>query len=199
MNEFRYKNEHDELHKLIERYFEGMTTLGEEARLRSLLVNPAYRSAEADEARAVMGLFACARRNEAPLAAKSAGKRVGRRRSSVWVAISAAASVAIIICAALSLTKSTVGDIPERSSMAQLAGMRYGHDSIAQLMDDTGTPGHVNARRTVAGCASGVRHLDDPDEVAALISSEMGYMAEAERSIYESVADDFCTISGVLQ
>lgn len=43
------------LNRLIELYFEGMTSLRQERRLRRMLADPGLRSAEADEARAVLG------------------------------------------------------------------------------------------------------------------------------------------------
>ncbi|MDE5643611.1 MAG: hypothetical protein K2I56_08985 [Muribaculaceae bacterium] len=42
------------LHRLIELYFDGMTSLDEERQLRRLLADGRFRSAEAEEARAVM-------------------------------------------------------------------------------------------------------------------------------------------------
>lgn len=200
MKDFRYKNEYEELHRLIGLYYEGMTTLAEEQRLRSMLANPVYNSPEVEEARAVMGLFACARRHagEVKPANTSRGNRV--RRTSVWVAMSAAASVAVIICAVLSLTNISVGNISEHQALAQVSkmGMRYNHDSIAQLMDD-GKDLAMRAYRSVSAQLTSTAGIDTSDDVDALISRQMGYMAEAERTIYESVADDFSLVSGVMR
>lgn len=44
------------LHRLIELYFNGMTSLDEERQLRRLLADGRFRSAEAEEARAVMSV-----------------------------------------------------------------------------------------------------------------------------------------------
>lgn len=50
------------LNQLIELYFEGMTTLEQERQLRSMLADGQFRSPEADEARAVMGISAMLQR-----------------------------------------------------------------------------------------------------------------------------------------
>ena len=49
------------LNQLIELYFEGMTTLEQERQLRSMLADGRFRSREADEARAVLGVSAILR------------------------------------------------------------------------------------------------------------------------------------------
>ncbi len=46
-----------EIDRLIHRYFDGLTSLDEERRLRTLLADTSYRSPEADEARAVLGFL----------------------------------------------------------------------------------------------------------------------------------------------
>lgn len=85
-----------ELDSLIARYFDGATTLDEERRLRSLLANPQAIGPAADEARAVMGVFAAQRMS------KSAHRT--RSRATAW---RAAAGFAVLVAAgAILLTTS---------------------------------------------------------------------------------------------
>lgn len=199
MKNERHINEHDELLGLINRYFDGETSVEEERRLRGLLAASHSHDSLVEEARAVMGVFACAR-SAAPAAVKpTAGKRRRLLRPSQWVAVSAAASVAIIIAAVVSLThfeKMPSGDILANASRSGvLAGK---HDSIAQLMQ--GEKGAAIAgNRSVAISGGGINRPENPDDVAALISSEMGCMAEAQRTVYESINDDFVSLRDIVK
>lgn len=198
MKNERHINEHDELLGLINRYFDGETSVEEERRLRGLLAASASRDSQVEEARAVMGVFACARSLGAAVR-QNAGKRRRLLRPSQWVAVSAAASVAIIIAAVVSLTrfeKMPSGDMLANASRSgALAGK---HDSIAQLMQ--GEKGAVIAgNRSVAMSGGGINRPENPDDVAALISSEMGCMAEAQRSVYESITDDFVSLRDIVK
>ena len=86
----------------------------------------------------------------------------------------------------------------ETMSIASASGMRPGnHDSIAQLMLED-NPGMAGGRHSVATVQGSVKNPDSPDDVAALISSEMGYMAEAQRTMYESIEDDFVSLSAII-
>ena len=187
----------DELLRLVDRYFEGETSTAEERRLRTLLAVSDSEAEEVNAARAVMGVFATARR-----AGDDAGsvKSPRRRRRALLATVSVAASVAIIIGAALSVSDISIGKQPSGGTMmlASDAGNRQGrHDSIAMLMGDGKS--NRQARHSVAMASARVNTPDNPDDIAALISSEMGCMAEAQRSVYESITDDFVSISEIMK
>lgn len=198
MKNERHINEHDELLGLINRYFDGETSVEEERRLRGLLAASASRDSQVEEARAVMGVFACARSLGAAVR-QNAGKRRRLLRPSQWVAVSAAASVAIIIAAVVSLTRFEKMPSDDMLANASRSGALAGkHDSIAQLMQ--GEKGAVIAgNRSVAMSGGGINRPENPDDVAALISSEMGCMAEAQRSVYESITDDFVSLRDIVK
>ncbi len=188
----------DELLRLVDRYFEGETSTAEERRLRTLLAASDSEAEEVNAARAVMGVFAVARR-----AGDDAGSvRAPRRhRRALLATVSVAASVAIIIGAALSVSDISIGKQPSGGTMmlASDAGNRQGrHDSIAMLMKGDGKSNR-QARHSVAMASARVNTPDNPDDIAALISSEMGCMAEAQRSVYESITDDFVSISEIMK
>ena len=198
MKNERHINEHDELLGLINRYFDGETSVEEERRLRGLLAASASRDSQVEEARAVMGVFACARSVAGTAVEQNAGKR-RLMRPSQWVAVSAAASVAIIIAAVVSLTRFEKMPSDDMLANASRSGALAGkHDSIAQLMQ--GEKGAVIAgNRSVAMSGGGINRPENPDDVAALISSEMGCMAEAQRSVYESITDDFVSLRDIVK
>ena len=185
----------DELLRLVDRYFEGETSTAEERRLRTLLAVSDSEAEEVNAARAVMGVFATARR-----AGDDAGSVKSPRRA-LLATVSVAASVAIIIGAALSVSDISIGKQPSGGTMmlASDAGNRQGrHDSIAMLMKGDGKSNR-QARHSVAMASARVNTPDNPDDIAALISSEMGCMAEAQRSVYESITDDFVSISEIMK
>ena len=169
----------DELLRLVDRYFEGETSTAEERRLRTLLAVSDSEAEEVNAARAVMGVFATARR-----AGDDAGsvKSPRRRRRALLATVSVAASVAIIIGAALSVSDISIGKQPSGGTM--------------MLASDAG---NRQARHSVAMASARVNTPDNPDDIAALISSEMGCMAEAQRSVYESITDDFVSISEIMK
>ena len=76
-----------ELEQLIQRYFDATTTSAEETLLRRELARPEAQAPSADEARAVLGLFAAQRK-----------RHTARRhsRSRIWAA---AAGVALLLAA----------------------------------------------------------------------------------------------------
>lgn len=78
-------------HQLIERYFDGLTTLAEEDQLRRWLAVSTDRSAPAEQARAVMGVFAASR------AAEGVSASGPVRFRSLRVAMAAAAAVALLV------------------------------------------------------------------------------------------------------
>lgn len=185
------KNNHDELLRLVDRYFEGETSLEEERQLRCLLAESESDSVEIEEARAVMGLFACAR-------SRAPRSRQGRR--SLWFPLSVAASVAVIIGTVITLSNMSLGKMPTQEALAiasQDGSRSDRHDSIAQLMGGEKCPAAHVGYSEDRGAVS-VRRPDTPDEAAALISSEMGYMAEAQRTTYESMADDLVSLSSII-
>jgi hypothetical protein len=81
-----------ELLSLIDDYFEGRTSLDDEARLRAALATTACSDEAVDEARAVMGVFAMSR-----------SRRPSLRHSHI-PAMVAAAVVAVLLIAAAVLT-----------------------------------------------------------------------------------------------
>lgn len=199
MKNERHINEHDELLGLINRYFDGETSVEEERRLRGLLAASASRDSQVEEARAVMGVFACARSVAGTAVKQNAGKRRRLLRPSQWVAVSAAASVAIIIAAVVSLTRFEKMPSGDMLALASRSGVLAGkYDSIAQLMPGE-RHGRVAGNRSVAMSGIRVNSPENPDEVAALINSEMGCMAEAQRTMYESIADDFVSLRGIVK
>lgn len=79
-----------EIRKLIQLYFEGLTSIEEERQLREALADPSVRGAEADEVRAVMSFAAVSPdQSESPTVAR----RPPRHLSAL---LSAAASVAVV-------------------------------------------------------------------------------------------------------
>ena len=87
MNDFQHINSPEGLEQLIERYFDGMTTVEEEALLRHALAHCPWSSDAIDEAKMVMGYFAAHSHQQRQQTIK--GKR--------QLFISIAASIAIIL------------------------------------------------------------------------------------------------------
>lgn len=198
MNTDKHTAEYNELLRLIDRYFDGATSLDEERRLRAMLAVCDSDDDIIEEARAVTGVFAAARRQSSVANAgrTSAARRLRRRH--LLVAVSVAASVAIMIGAALSLSNISIGNAQSGTTIAlasEISPRQGNHDTVACLMKDGKTASH--GRRMMVMAASVVNMPDTPDDVAALISSEMGLMAEAQRNVYDSVADDFVSISAI--
>ncbi len=79
--------------RLIDRYFDGTTTLDEEQRLRTLLADPTLQGDEIDSARAVVAYSLFDSAKTASPSAKDSKKRPSRHR----LIISAAAAVAFAI------------------------------------------------------------------------------------------------------
>lgn len=181
--------------RLIDRYFEAETTLEEERTLRRLLAETDYVDEAVEAARAVMGVFAIDRKIAGGEVQKPKLRARRRLGSMQWAAISAVASVAIIIVAVV--TMMNVGSM-QNQKMLSVASVVGEHDSIAQLM-----PGERKAmgrqHGTVAMATMNVNNPESPAEIDALIKSEMGLMAEAQSSVYESVVNDFATISSIME
>lgn len=101
-----------EIRKLIQLYFEGLTSVEEERRLREALADPSVRGEEADEARAVMSFAAVSPDlSESPTVAR-------RRPRHLSALLSAAASVAVVglLCWNFSLRE------PQTQYMAYIDG-----------------------------------------------------------------------------
>lgn len=194
-----------ELHRLVERYFDGDTTPAEERRMRRLLAESDDMSDDIEAARAVTGIFAAARKIAASQSLPSENSlntpsspeaSAPSRRSHIWAAISVAASVALLVALVMKLTFS--GNMLDKGGeqFAGQPGLPHS-DSVAMLA--SGESRSVASYRGMALSQGNVRHIVDDDDVAALISTEMGYMAEAERSVESSVEADFNSLSGILQ
>lgn len=106
-----------ELDKLIERYFDGTTSLEEERRLRRALAATGARGDNADQARAVMGLAA---------AQRCAARPQRSRHSVAW---RAAAGLALLVAAGASVLLHT-------HSSAGECSIAYADGSISHDRDD---------------------------------------------------------------
>lgn len=202
-----YRDINHELDTLIDRYFEGETTLAEENRLRLLLATSASSEPKVEEARAVMGVFAMARKQDALTAKRAVASKVAtapgmkvvngtmdkrRKRSAIWSTIAAAASIAVLLGFAIVLSnigKSGEGNVRTAHEIGQ------GHGDTINLMAEIARGGHVSGTRSLAV----VNKVETDDEVAAVLKLELGYMAEAERSVDKAVEDEFGSFSSLLE
>lgn len=160
------KNQHIDIHTLIDLYFEGETTISQEKELRIRLAQTSERSDDIEEARAVMGVMAAARsvkRRQPCTLQHNSGYRRKRQLLSSRFLMTAAASVAVILGVTFTLTNLGRGSLQDTNRYAMAA--------------------HT------------LRQPDDPEEIHRLISAEMGYMAEAESTVNESIAADIQLIS----
>lgn len=82
-------NSQEELERLIERYFDGETTLDEEAALRQALANCPWTSSVIDDAKMVMGYFAAHSKHQRRASSRTA------RRQHIGIAASIAFMLAI--------------------------------------------------------------------------------------------------------
>jgi hypothetical protein len=89
MNTFQHITDQAELEQLINRYFDGKTSVQEEQMLRETLADCPWSSEVIDEARFTMGYFIAHRKAEQQTSKKSYSRQV----------IGIAASIAIIIAA----------------------------------------------------------------------------------------------------
>lgn len=89
----------ERIERLADAYFEGETSLSEEKELRMILAShPEIVTQEAEELRAILGLFAATRVQERPAATTSRKPRMRRVLKPVLaITTSAAATVAILI------------------------------------------------------------------------------------------------------
>lgn len=95
----------DEALALVEKYFDGATSLAEERRLRVLLADMRLTGTELDEARAVMGFALCGKR-------KAASRRHRMLPPRMLPAVGVAASVAVAVTVfATMLTRPSDGNV----------------------------------------------------------------------------------------
>jgi signal recognition particle subunit SEC65 len=80
----------DSLHSLIEKYFDGETSLDEERSLRRTLAVTSLQSDKIDEAKAVLGFFAAQRKSARPK----------QRKLHYWAA---AATIALLVASSVSI------------------------------------------------------------------------------------------------
>lgn len=202
-----YRDINHELDMLIDRYFEGETTLAEENRLRLLLATSASREPKVEEARAVMGVFAVARKHDALTAKRAVASKVAtapgvkmvngttdkrRKRGAIWSTIAAAASIAVLLGFAIVL--SNIGKSGE-GNVRTAHEIGHGHGDTINLMAEIATGGNITGTRSLAV----VNRVETDDEVAAVLKLELGYMAEAERSVDKAVEDEFNSFSSLLE
>lgn len=83
-----------QIEALIEKYFDGATSLKEETTLRLILANTALSTPAIEEAKAVLGIFAAIRKQQ-----PAVRKRSARKKNSIKWAV--AASVTLVICASV--------------------------------------------------------------------------------------------------
>lgn len=83
-----------QIEALIEKYFDGATSLKEETALRLILANTALSTPAIEEARAVLGIIAAIRKQQPTIRKRSIQKKNGIK----WAV---AASVTLIICASV--------------------------------------------------------------------------------------------------
>ncbi|MDE6042264.1 MAG: hypothetical protein K2G07_01790 [Muribaculaceae bacterium] len=99
------------LKALIDKYFDGLTSDAEEAALRKALASPEVKGEDADEARAVLGVFAAQRSTR-----HTGGARLIRR---------AAAAAAVVIALAIGAWKITAwNSAPDEAYLAYVNGTR---------------------------------------------------------------------------
>ena len=90
----------ERINEIIDRYFEGTLSEGEEARLKVFLASPEGQASEYDEVRAVMGYFAVGRSLASQPMSKSKGRWLYTFTNSpaLWRRVAAvAASLALLI------------------------------------------------------------------------------------------------------
>lgn len=128
------KDKIHEARSLIALYFEGLTTLGQERRLRELLSDPNLQDEEADQARAVMSFAAISQDTVPPV----------RNRRPLYAAIaSVAASAAVIVLIASLFLKTSPA---ATDYLAYVDGQRIDNPEEVMLL--------VNADLSLLGEAS---------------------------------------------
>lgn len=157
----------DRIDALYEAYFDGRTTVEQESELRRLLADhPELTGRRCEELRAVMGLFAAARRHDRPVG-KSVTKHPSLRRRIIRPVVatltSAAAVVAIIVA---------TGTQEVHAADPDICFTRIGNNLIDNPGEVTGT------------ALSELRLMGDAlDEVNDNVADELSMIREAMNEI----------------
>ena len=86
----RHITSRQELEQLIERYFDGLTTVEEEAALRACLARCPWHSESIEDAQVVMGYFAALCKYQRHSAARTTRQRIAGIAASIVVVLSVA-------------------------------------------------------------------------------------------------------------
>ena len=86
----RHITSRQELEQIIERYFDGLTTVEEEAALRACLARCPWHSESIEDAQVVMGYFAALSKDQRHSAARTTRQRIAGIAASIVVVLSVA-------------------------------------------------------------------------------------------------------------
>ena len=86
----RHITSRQELEQLIERYFDGLTTVEEEAALRACLARCPWYSESIEDAQVVMGYFAALSKDQRHSAARTTRQRIAGIAASIVIVLSVA-------------------------------------------------------------------------------------------------------------
>lgn len=86
----RHITSRQELEQLIERYFDGLTTVEEEAALRACLARCPWHSESIEDAQVVMGYFAALSKDQRHSVARTTRQRIAGIAASIVVVLSVA-------------------------------------------------------------------------------------------------------------
>ena len=86
----RHITSRQELEQLIERYFDGLTTVEEEAALRACLARCPWHSESIEDAQVVMGYFAALGKYQRHSAARTTRQRIAGIAASIVIVLSVA-------------------------------------------------------------------------------------------------------------
>lgn len=86
----RHITSRQELEQLIERYFDGLTTVEEEAALRACLARCPWHSESIEDAQVVMGYFAALDKDQRHSAARTTRQRIAGIAASIVILLSVA-------------------------------------------------------------------------------------------------------------
>lgn len=86
----RHITSRQELEQLIERYFDGLTTVEEEAALRACLARCPWHSESIEDAQVVMGYFAALGKDQRHSAARTTRQRIAGIAASIVIVLSVA-------------------------------------------------------------------------------------------------------------
>ena len=86
----RHITSRQELEQLIERYFDGLTTVEEETALRACLARCPWHSESIEDAQVVMGYFAALSKDQRHSAARTTRQRIAGIAASIVIVLSVA-------------------------------------------------------------------------------------------------------------